>query len=115
MQSQPTPVSVHANTPELALSQLINGYGITQAIAVVAQLGIVDLLAATAQTSAELAQATGVHPLSLSRVLRFLGSIGLFLEDDQGHFHLTPLAHPLRSNVPGSLRPLAFMAGSEWS
>src|SRR5262249_4274360 len=96
--SQSSPVSVHAKTPELALSQLIKGYGISQGSSVVAQPGIVYLLAATAQTSAELAQATGAHPLSLSRVLRFLGSIGLFLEDDQGHFHLTPLAHPLRSD-----------------
>jgi hypothetical protein len=48
-------------------------------------------------------------------VLRALASVGIFSEDEEGRFSLTPLAEPLRSDVPGSVRPFSVMQGSEWA
>jgi hypothetical protein len=52
----------------------------------------------------ELARLTGVHGPSLARVLRATASVGVFAEDQDGHFELTPLATHLRRDVPESLR-----------
>jgi hypothetical protein len=56
-----------------------------------------------------------VHPRALYRVLRALASLGIFHEDEDGRFSLTPLAEPLRSDVPGSVRAFAVFMGSEWA
>jgi hypothetical protein len=45
--------------------------------------------------------------------LRALASIGIFAEDEQRRFGLTPMAECLRGNVPGSVRSLILMRG-EW-
>ncbi|MDQ3549112.1 MAG: methyltransferase [Chloroflexota bacterium] len=42
-------------------------------------------------------------------------SVGIFAEDEDGRFRLTPLAEPLRSDVPGSVRAFGIMLGEEWS
>ena len=62
------------------LFRLIRGYRVSQALYVVARLGIADLLADGAQDSDELARATGTHPGALYRLLRFLAAAGLFRE-----------------------------------
>ncbi|HEX9198922.1 MAG TPA: methyltransferase [Acidobacteriaceae bacterium] len=41
---------------------------------------------------------------SLYRLLRTLACNGIFSEDESHRFSLTPLAEPLRSNIPGSVR-----------
>ena len=94
-----------------ALLHLINGFRISQLIAVAAKLGLADLLAAGPQSSAALAEHTGMHAPSLYRVLRALSSIGVFHEDEHGRFGLTPLADGLRSDVPSSLRAWAIFCG----
>jgi hypothetical protein len=48
-----------------------------------------------------------------STPLRALASVGVFTEVDGRRFALTPLAELLRSDVPGSMRALARMYGSE--
>ncbi|MBB5120321.1 SAM-dependent methyltransferase [Streptomyces eurocidicus] len=53
----------------------------------------------------ELARRTGTRGAHLCRVLRFLASRGVFREDDEGAFHLTPAAALLRTGVPGSQHP----------
>jgi hypothetical protein len=70
-----------AEAPDLKnqMNQLIRGYWVTQAIFVVAELGIADLLAGGPAAPAELARATGVNSDLLYRVLRALASIGIFL------------------------------------
>src|SRR5262249_28867669 len=50
---------------------------------------------------------------SLYRLLRALASIGIFAEDPDGRFRLTPLAECLRSDVPGTQRPAALLMGGE--
>ena len=47
-------------------------------------------------------------------MLRALASAAIFSEGSDGRFSLTPLAEPLRSDAPDSLRAYAIMTGSEW-
>src|SRR5207249_360455 len=60
---------------------------------------------------AELAEATQTHPASLYRVMRALASSGIFVEEVDGRFGLTPLAETLRSDVPDCMRAFAVMVG----
>ena len=92
------------------LVQMINGYWTSQMICVAAKLGIADLVADEPRSSAELAKTTGTHAPTLYRLLRALASLGVFAEDDRGRFGLTPLAEPLRTDVPDSLRDWAVFA-----
>src|SRR6185369_11501164 len=48
---------------------------------------------------------------TLYRLLRFLASIGIFQADQRNRFSLTPLASHLRTDVPGSMRPMAQIMG----
>jgi len=80
---------------------------------VAAKLGIADLLVSGPRTAADLAQATRTHAPSLYRLLRALASLGVFAEDSEGRFALTPLAECLRSDLPGSQNALAVMSGEE--
>lgn len=52
----------------------------------------------------ELAAVTGTHAPALQRALRALAGKGIFTEVEPGWFGLTPLAEPLRSDHPLSLR-----------
>jgi O-methyltransferase domain/Dimerisation domain len=99
--------------PGHALLQLTFGYWVSQAIYVVAKLGVADLLREGPKSGEELAMATGTHAPSLSRVMRALASIGVFAEVEGGRFRLTPLAEGLRTGVPDSVRALAIMLGEE--
>jgi len=83
---------------------LIFGFSITRAIAVAAELGIADRLADAPRTAAELARECGVLEHPLYRMLRALAGEGVFAEDKDGRFALTPMAELLRSDHPRSLR-----------
>ncbi len=98
-------------SPRDTLWRMTNGYQVSQAIHVVATLGIADLLTDGPRSADELAEATGAHAPALYRVLRALASIGVFVEQDDGCFALTPLAEYLRTDVPGSLRSWAMLMG----
>ena len=102
--------------PSETLSQMIMGFRVTQIIYVAAKLSIADLLKPGSQTVDALAQSTGTHAPSLYRLLRALASVGIFAEDEQGRFALTPLAELLQTGVPGSQRPavLVFGEASRW-
>jgi hypothetical protein len=96
------------SSPE-ALIQMITGFWISQAIYAAAKLSIADLVKDGPKPCEELAQATGMHPRTLYRLLRALASVGVFREGEDGRFGLTPLAAYLQSGVPGSLRAFAIM------
>src|SRR5262249_1475802 len=72
------------------LNSMINGYRLSQMIHVVAKLHVAELLAADPMTIDELASATGAHLESLRRLLRALASFGIFSEDRDGSFRLSP-------------------------
>ncbi len=82
-------------------------------VGVLAELGVADHLADGPMTPAELAAVTGAHPGALRRVLRAAAGLGVFAEDEEGRFALTPMAGLLRADVPGSLRAAAMMFAAE--
>src|SRR5207248_276830 len=100
--------------PNVILNQMITGSWITQAIYVVAELGIADVLNSGAQTPAEIAIRVDANADALNRILRALASIGIFREMDGGRFGQTPISEFLRSDVPGSMRAWARVGGAGW-
>jgi SAM-dependent methyltransferase len=86
---------------------MISGFWISRAIYIAAKLGLADHLRDGPKTAQELAAVTGTHGPSLYRVLRALASVGVFVEEEEGGFTLTPLSETLRTDVPGSLRAFA--------
>lgn len=90
--------------PSLAMIRLTTSFWVLRAIYIAAKLGVADLLKDESKEIGELAKATGSHGPSLYRVLRALASVGIFAEEEQGRFALTPLGATLRTDVPGSLR-----------
>ena len=90
---------------------MVTGYYVSRAIHVAAKLGIADLLADGPRGHDELAKATGTHADSLRRVLRLLAGAGVFVEEEDGKFALTPIGACLRSGVPGSMRAAALLFG----
>lgn len=93
--------------------QVFRGAWITQGIAVAAELGIADLLADAPRTAEELAKETRAHSQALYRLMRALASAGIFVQDEDGRFSLSPLAYPLRTDGAGSQRAFAAMMGGE--
>lgn len=86
--------------PSAMLRRLVDGFQISQAIHVAAELGIADLLASGPQTAEDLAANTDSHPEALYRLLRALASVGVFEEGAEGKFQLTPVGACLRSDAP---------------
>ena len=98
-------------SPARALIKLLMGSRPLSAIYVAAKLGIPDLLRDGPRSAGDLARAASADADALRRLLRVLAGFGIFLEDDDGRFRLTPMAGMLRSDVPGSLRPVALWSG----
>jgi hypothetical protein len=96
--------SAQTPPPQAVLMQMSTGYTVPFLLRTAAQLCLADHLADGARTAEQLAAATKTHAPSLYRLLRALACIGVFSEDESQRFSLTPLAEPLRSNVPGSVR-----------
>src|SRR5437763_11529717 len=96
------------------LTQIIFGFMVAQAISTAAKFGVADQLKDGPKNADEIAQAVGAHPRALYRLLRALASVGIFSEDADGRFHLTPLAEPLRSDAPDSMRAFAIYMGADW-
>jgi O-methyltransferase domain/Dimerisation domain len=99
----------------IALQNLIMGKWVSKAVSVAAELGIADSLKDGPRSCDELARMNQVDPSSLYRLLRALASVGVFTEVTDREFALTPTAEFLRSDVKGSLRAVATMAGADWT
>jgi ubiquinone/menaquinone biosynthesis C-methylase UbiE len=93
---------------------MTNGFRISEMIHVAAKLRIADELARGPKTVTQLATATKTNADSLYRLLRALAGLGIFAEEDDFHFRLTPAAELLRSEVPGSVHALAETSGEDW-
>lgn len=100
-----------ATSPHDELARLMAGYWYTQTIYVAAKLKLADHLKEGPRNADDLAHVTATHPQALYRLLRALASVGIFAEDTQHRFALTPLAECLRSDVPGSLYAMALLRG----
>jgi hypothetical protein len=97
--------------PPLALFRMVTGYYISRVVWVAAELGIADLLRDAPRDAEDLANATQTHAPSLRRVLRLLVTAGVFVENEDGRFALSPVGQFLRSGVPGSMRAAARLFG----
>jgi O-methyltransferase domain/Dimerisation domain len=95
------------------LREWVNGFRMTQLLAVAARFQLADLLEDGPKSSAELAAATGANPDALLRLLRTLASLGVFAESDPNQFALTPVAALLRREHPQSIWAMSRMAGEE--
>src|SRR4051794_31976405 len=98
--------------PRQQLLQMITSYWASMAIHVAAKLKLADHVKEAPKTAAELANVTKTQPQALYRLLRALASVGIFAEDGQGRFGLTPMAECLL-DVHGSQRAVALMMGDE--
>ena len=108
-----TETMTQAQTSQQLLRMMIGGW-ITQGIHVASELGIADLLVDGPQTADELARRTKAHAGALYRVLRALASVGIFTEDSDRRFAMTPLAEHLLTDKPDSLRAFGIMLGAEF-
>jgi hypothetical protein len=86
-------------SPSAELMRLVNGYQVSQAIQVVATLGIADLLRHGPRTSDDLAAATDAHPRTLYRVLRAVAAVGVLHEGEGASFSLTAMGEGLSSDA----------------
>lgn len=93
--------------PEAVCFQLLSGYWYSQGMHVVTKLGIADLLADGAKTADELAEQTGSHTPTLYRLMRAMGSVGVFAEDAEKRFSLTPVGALLKKG-PNSMHAMAM-------
>lgn len=91
------------------LLRLMTGAWATQAIATAAELRLLDHLVTITDLEG-LTSATGSEPHSLARLLRYLGSLGVVRVSGE-RYDLTDLGELLRSDLAGSMRPLALMYG----
>jgi hypothetical protein len=96
-------------SPSGTMFQMVRAFFVSRAIYIVAKLGLADLLNDEPKSSEELAQATGTDTSALYRLMRALASVGVFAEDNQQRFALTPLGATLQTDVPGSLRAWVLM------
>jgi O-methyltransferase domain/Dimerisation domain len=92
--------------------QFATGYIISSALNTIVKLGVPDRLAAGPQTAAALAGEVGANEDALYRILRVLSMVGLFSEDAQRRFSLTPASELLRSDVPGSMKAMVSWIAS---
>jgi hypothetical protein len=115
MSSQPQPVP--QLPPLVRIFQMATAYRFSRALYVAVELGVADQLKDGAKSAEDLAAATQTNADALFRLLRALASVGVFAEAGPREFGLTPLSDALRSDVPGSLRPLVLMLAGDvhWS
>ncbi len=89
------------------LRAMITGFRLSAALNVAADLGISDLLADGPRTVADLAAEVSADADTLHRLLHALATVGVYDELADGRYAGTELGDGLRSDVSGSLRPLA--------
>jgi hypothetical protein len=91
------------------LGQMATGYWVSQALRCAVLLNVADCLQEKNQSAEELAVALKVKSEPLYRLLRALASVGVFQEQSDRRFSLTPLAQLLRSDHPQSQRNFVLM------
>jgi hypothetical protein len=105
--------------PDSSLAQrlLVMALGVAQTsvLCTAAQLGLADHLKDGPKSVAALAEATGTHPPTLTRLLGVLAYLGLCAETAPGQFTCTPLGALLQTDAPHSLRHFVMLMGGEWN
>ncbi|RTL67950.1 MAG: methyltransferase [Pseudonocardiaceae bacterium] len=104
----PTRAADHAPSPSVQMVGMLAGFQISQALYVVAKLDIATALRDRPRPVPELAEALGVRPQPLGRLLRTLTGLGLFTRHATGDYAVTPLGATLAAGTTGSMRNLAL-------
>jgi hypothetical protein len=89
------------SNPAQQILRLGTGFAVSQALRVIIELGIPDLLAVSEQSVDQLAAATQSDADALYRVMRLLAPEGVFRETLPRRFELTEIGAVLRSDRPG--------------
>ena len=90
--------------PEWLILESTFGIARTQALGVIAELGVADRLDRRGRTAEDLAAELGVDADALHRVMRFAAAFGVLRLDHAGRFRLTRVGRRLRSDDPVSMR-----------
>jgi hypothetical protein len=106
------PLEVSGLPPQAVFTQLVTGYWVSQGLYVAARLGIVEHLKSGPKSSEELAAECEAHAPSLYRLLRMLANCGVFTQDAQGKFSVTPVGQLLQEG-PGSFRAMTIHLGEK--
>jgi hypothetical protein len=91
---------------------MLNAFLTVQALHVAALLGVADLLVDGPKSVDELATESKADGSSLHRLLRMLTGPGVFREEADGRFSITPLGATLRSDTSDSVREWALFVGA---
>ncbi len=94
---------------------MLSGAWLTQAISTAAHLKLADFVKDGPKSIEELATETHFPARSLSRLLRVLVSVEIFVEIEDNTFAQSALSRLLRSDIPNSLYGMARIVGDEWS
>lgn len=98
--------------PQAALMQVMFGMMASKCLSAVAAIGVPDALREGPLPSSRIAAKVNADAGAVQRVLRLLAGLGVFAEPAPGVYALTPVSDLLRSDVPGSLRPMTVMITS---
>ncbi|QKW07564.1 SAM-dependent methyltransferase [Streptomyces sp. NA04227] len=116
MTSTPSNTSTtEAAAAAIKLHDVANGHIYSSILRTVAVHRIADHLAESGGPLSveELAKRSGTHAPFLLRILRLLATRGVFRQNDNGAFELTPMAELLVEGRPGSQRDLVLMCSDD--
>src|SRR5436190_4145085 len=103
---QPTPEAIqHA-------FQLMTGHIVASAVNIAARLGLSDRLVQGPRSAEDLARETGANPDALYRLMRALAGVGVFEEQSDRRFALTPVGAAL---TDGPVRWMALWIAGEFN
>jgi hypothetical protein len=103
-----------ADPARAVLLRARDGLILHQALYAAAKLGIADRLNGGWRCAVDLAEELKVNGGALYRILRLLASQGVFEEDGARRFKNNQVSDFLRTDVPGSVRPLLLFWGSDF-
>jgi hypothetical protein len=103
---QPTPEAVQQ------AFQLMTGHIVASAVNIAARLGLSDRLAGGPRSAEDLARELSVDPGALYRVLRALASVGMYHEQADHRFALTPVGAAF---IDGPVRAMALWIAGEFN
>jgi hypothetical protein len=89
--------------PAVRMQQLLSGFEVSQALYVIAELGVATVLLDGPRSVREVALAAGADPDALGRIIRFLASLGVFQTDGET-VTVTDLGRTLADGPPDSVR-----------
>ncbi|MGW5353110.1 methyltransferase [Streptomyces sp. NPDC004031] len=99
----------------MRMRELVFGAACAAAVRAAARLGVADALGDEPATAEELAAVVGTEARPLGRLLRALGSYGVFAEQGDGRFAHTAMSRMLCEDAPDSLRNIALWCTEPWT